>query len=27
VRGEGEVQGSVAEGGVLRTTVSTEPAK
>jgi hypothetical protein len=27
VRGEGEVQGSVAEGGVLRTTVTTEPVK
>jgi hypothetical protein len=27
VRGEGEVQGSVAEGGVLRTTVTTQPVK
>ncbi len=27
MRGEGEVQGSVAEGGVLRTTVTTQPAK
>jgi hypothetical protein len=27
VRGEGQVQGSVAEGGVLRTTVTTVPAQ